>query len=297
MPQIKLFVCLLVIAGAATATLVTAGASLADPVQPRDYATVVDTDGAGLNLRAGPGAGQRRLLKIPEGARVYVRGDAVTANGYRWYPVAYGGRNGWVVSRWLRSGSAAQSGEGASASRVNVVTAPRETNGGQLALKWPFRPGAEWLTLQGYQGGTHEGYERYSLDLAREDGRQRGEPVLAAADGTFAWDTRNRSGCVGIRHEGNVYTEYCHMTDIPAFQRGQAIRQGQRIGSTGSQGAENVAPHIHFTLYRQDSGSAGRGGRQALPFLNLGGRSYPANDSVRNQWGNLRNLISTNTPR
>ena len=74
----------------------------------------------------------------------------------------------------------------------------------------PTPPGEPWRIIQGYACGTHNGWDRYSLDLVRADGPSAGAPVRAAADGViFVWAPR--SGTLILRHEGNLYTMYTHM--------------------------------------------------------------------------------------
>src|SRR5689334_8197385 len=46
----------------------------------------------------------------------------------------------------------------------------------------PTPPGETWKVLQGYGCGSHNGWDRYSLDIVNADGRTRGAPVRAAAD-------------------------------------------------------------------------------------------------------------------
>lgn len=163
-----------------------------------------------------------------------------------------------------------------------------------VTLKFPFRPGAAWQVIEGYNGGTHKGYERYSFDFARMDGQQQGEDVLAAAGGRFAWDTRDSSGCLGIDHPDGTSTEYCHLTDIPSFADGQAIAQGQVIGKCGNKGAEWTVAHIHFTWYKDSGGGDWQTSRVGLPLDPIEGRHFPADDSIINQWGGTQDLYSTN---
>jgi hypothetical protein len=53
----------------------------------------------------------------------------------------------------------------------------------QLGLPTPA--GEPWKIIQSYGCGTHNGWDRYSLDLVNAGGPTRGPPVRAAADGTI----------------------------------------------------------------------------------------------------------------
>ncbi|PMP83346.1 MAG: M23 family peptidase, partial [Roseiflexus castenholzii] len=48
----------------------------------------------------------------------------------------------------------------------------------ELWLPTPF--GEQWRIIQGYACGTHNGWDRYSLDLVRVGGPSAGAPVRAA---------------------------------------------------------------------------------------------------------------------
>src|SRR6476620_1384403 len=59
-------------------------------------------------------------------------------------------------------------------------------------LRWPFAPGTDWRFLQGYNGSTHncDGYtcyQRYGIDLVRQDDKTAGQPVYAMTSGEVAW--------------------------------------------------------------------------------------------------------------
>src|SRR5579884_1641591 len=69
--------------------------------------------------------------------------------------------------------------------------------------------------LQGYNGGTHQGVERYSLDLTRDDGQTSGSPALAPAPGTVVWSypPGTGNGCIGIMIDngGGLHEMLCHL--------------------------------------------------------------------------------------
>jgi hypothetical protein len=118
---------------------------------------------------------------------------------------------------------------------------------------WLPTPGGEtWRIVQGYGCGTHDGYDRYSLDLVRDGGDSWGAPVYAAADGTvWAWSAG--SGSLIIDHGGGFKTLYTHMPNR-FVSVGEFVSRGTVIGTVGNVGAEWTIPHLHFTLFHSDGG-------------------------------------------
>ena len=89
----------------------------------------------------------------------------------------------------------------------------------------------------------------------------RGDPVLAAGDGTVHRLFDNRGGGLGIgifHPELGLYTGYNHLSEIKV-KKGETVRRGQIIGSVGATGASSMGiPHLHFEVNRD-----GRAGRRA----------------------------------
>ncbi|MCS6841476.1 MAG: M23 family metallopeptidase [Roseiflexus sp.] len=111
----------------------------------------------------------------------------------------------------------------------------------------PTPPGEQWRIIQGYACGTHNGWDRYSLDLVRVDGPSAGAPVRAAADGViFVW--ARRSGTLILRHEGSLYTMYTHMQHAENPQIGRIVARGEVIGAVGDRGSPGMV-HLHFTAF------------------------------------------------
>ncbi len=74
-------------------------------------------------------------------------------------------------------------------------------------------------------------------------------PILAAADGTVAYvgtGVPGLGGVVIIRHGGGLTTVYGHANQL-LVQRGQAIKQGQKIALSGDSGYAD-RPQLHFEL-------------------------------------------------
>jgi murein DD-endopeptidase MepM/ murein hydrolase activator NlpD len=101
--------------------------------------------------------------------------------------------------------------------------------------------------------------------LGVDIGASRGTPIRAAASGvvvrvrcnvTPQWygcdqDGSPRiGGCgwyVDIRHNGDIYTRYCHMLTTPPVAVDQAVNAGDVIGKVGSSG-NSSAPHLHYEV-------------------------------------------------
>ncbi|NLV73475.1 MAG: SH3 domain-containing protein [Chloroflexi bacterium] len=67
-------------------------------------AKVVNTGGAGLNMRAGPGTSQTRVKTLADGALVDVVGGPQAGDGFTWYQVKdASGTVGWVVDEFLQA--------------------------------------------------------------------------------------------------------------------------------------------------------------------------------------------------
>ncbi len=142
------------------------------------------------------------------------------------------------------------------------VSATAERNIPILSLPTPI--GESWKIIQGYGCGTHNSWDRYSLDLAATDGRTYGAPVRAAADGVvFVWV--KKSGTLILHHGNGFYTMYTHMSSVVTTQDGAFIGRGMVIGAVGDRGAPGV-PHLHFTAFTADGSWASNRRSVALTF-------------------------------
>lgn len=125
----------------------------------------------------------------------------------------------------------------------------------------PTPPGERWKIIQGYGCGTHNSWDRYSLDLANAEGQSRGAPVRAAADGTiFVWVPQ--SGTLILKHSDTFYTMYTHMESAVTTKVGLAVTRGTVIGAVGERGSPGT-PHLHFTAFTAEGAWARN--RQSVP--------------------------------
>ena len=181
-----------------------------------------------------------------------------------------------------------------------LLISPTNVDADHSNLKMPFQPGPTWRIMSGYHNtSSHEGYELYSLDLARDDNQTTEQSVVAGASGTVAWIDADY-GCVSIDLQDNYYLMTCHVLGVSAFSHGQSITQGQVLGTVGPAGqvGNNGTPHIHLTLYSALNWRAPSNERTPIPFENahgskLDGHDFPPNGQI-SQWARTTGLQSTN---
>jgi hypothetical protein len=125
----------------------------------------------------------------------------------------------------------------------------------------PTPDGETWKVLQGYGCGSHNRWDRYSLDLVNADGRTRGAPVRAAADGRI-WSWTGKSGTLILDHGGGFYTMYSHMESVVTAERDLFVARGTVIGTVGARAAHGT-PHLHFPAFTGEGSAASR--RRSTP--------------------------------
>jgi hypothetical protein len=135
----------------------------------------------------------------------------------------------------------------------------------------PTPAGETWKVLQGYGCGSHNGWDRYSLDIVNADGRTRGAPVRAAADGRI-WSWTSKSGTLILEHGDGFYTMYSHMDSVVTTQRDLLVTRGTVIGTVGARAAHGT-PHLHFTAFTGDGPAASH--RRSLPLTFGDGYNLP----------------------
>jgi murein DD-endopeptidase MepM/ murein hydrolase activator NlpD len=135
----------------------------------------------------------------------------------------------------------------------------------------PTPPGETWKILQGYACGSHNSWDRYSLDLVAAEGRTYDAPVRAAADGTvFVWV--RKSGTLILSHGGGFYTMYTHMASATVTAEGRHVARGEVIGTVGDRGSPGT-PHLHFTAFTADGAWARN--RTSVPLSFAEGYALP----------------------
>jgi len=125
----------------------------------------------------------------------------------------------------------------------------------------PTPAGEAWTILQGYGCGSHNSWDRYSLDLVSAAGSTFGAPVRAAADGRI-WSWTGKSGTLILDHGGGFYTMYSHMNSVVTTARDLFVARGTVIGAVGARAAHGT-PHLHFTAFTGDGPAASH--RRSVP--------------------------------
>ena len=88
-----------------------------------------------------------------------------------------------------------------------------------------------------------------SMHLGTDIGAPAGTPVYAAAAGTvtFSQFTPTGGNEVWIQHSEGILTKYLHHSTV-LVSRGQAVAQGQQIGTVGKTGTA-TGNHLHFETH------------------------------------------------
>ena len=104
-----------------------------------------------------------------------------------------------------------------------------------------------------------------------------GTPVVAAAPGTVEkiYDSKGGGGLtVYVRSpDGQWMFYYAHLQAYaPGLKEGQAVKQGDAIGTVGSTGNANPAgPHLHFAINKMGEGEKWYDGTPVNPYPLLAG--------------------------
>jgi murein DD-endopeptidase MepM/ murein hydrolase activator NlpD len=139
------------------------------------------------------------------------------------------------------------------------------------SLILPTPPGEQWRIIQGYGCGTHNAWDRYSLDFAQVDGPTYDAPVRAAAGGEV-WHWEGGSGTLILHHGDRFFTMYTHMARAVSTERGRYFEAGETLGFAGDRGSPGT-PHLHFTAFR--AGANGWSGKESLPVRFAEGYDLP----------------------
>lgn len=144
-------------------------------------------------------------------------------------------------------GSASPEGGGSTVSTTTSATTARAGTTSSGGWQWPvqgrvgsgFGPRRAPKTRQGRGSSFHQG-----LDIAAPTGT----PVYAANTGAVvhAGSAGGYGLAVYIRHSGNVFSRYAHLSTV-LVRRGMPVRRGELIGRVGSTG-KSTGPHLHFEI-------------------------------------------------
>jgi murein DD-endopeptidase MepM/ murein hydrolase activator NlpD len=156
----------------------------------------------------------------------------------------------------------------------------------------PTPPGEDWRIIQGYACGTHNGWDRYSLDLAQVNGPTYNAPIRAAAAGAV-WYWERGSGTLILRHGGNFFTMYTHLARAVSTQPGRSFQAGETLGFAGDRGSPGV-PHLHFTAYT--ARGDGWSGKRSVPLRFAEGVDLPEIGGCNQHGGKIVRAMSIKEP-
>jgi murein DD-endopeptidase MepM/ murein hydrolase activator NlpD len=139
---------------------------------------------------------------------------------------------------------------------------PREMKPGDASgFRLPFQLGTSSTVEQGWNTTfSHNGKAAFAYDFAVP----LGTPIVAAADGVVSYVHDGERGCGGVElfmkanllvidHADGSSTQYAHLSTV-GVKKGDAVRAGQVIGTSGDTGYSQCLPHLHFA--RQFQGGA-----------------------------------------
>jgi murein DD-endopeptidase MepM/ murein hydrolase activator NlpD len=188
-------------------------------------------------------------------------------------------RSALFVLGWLIAGMLALLGQ-----PTPVLAAP--------TLVLPTPPGEPWRIIQGYACGTHNGWDRYSLDLAQVHGPTYNAPIRAAAAGTL-WHWEARSGTVILAHGNNFFTMYTHLSRPVTTERGFPFAVGDLVGYAGDRGSPGI-PHLHFTAFT--AANNGWSQRQSVPLRFAEGYDLPEIGGCNQHGGKILTAMAMQDP-
>lgn len=152
-----------------------------------------------------------------------------------------------------------------------AAAVPQPVAAAAPSLILPTVPGEHWRIIQGYACGTHNAWDRYSLDLVQVDGPTYNAPIRAVAGGSV-WHWQHGSGTLILSHGDRFFTMYTHMARAVTTQRGHYFEAGQVLGYAGDRGSPGV-PHLHFTAFTANRD--GWSGKQSIPLRFAEGYDLP----------------------
>ena len=103
----------------------------------------------------------------------------------------------------------------------------------------------------------HPVQKRYKAHLGTDYAAPRGTPIRAVADGKIiaAKYGKYNGNFVKIQHNGNIATQYLHMSKIASgIKYGKKVKRGQTIGYVGSTGLAS-GPHLVLPFLEEWSSS------------------------------------------
>ena len=143
---------------------------------------------------------------------------------------------------WFQEPSAAQTAGGLNAVKGAYYT----LDGSSLRKAFLASPLQFSRITSGFGGRMHPIAKQFRMHTGVDYAAPTGTPIRTVGDGVveFAGVQRGYGNVVEIKHRDGKNTLYAHMHTI-AVRKGQAVSQGDNIGTVGSTGW-STGPHLHF---------------------------------------------------
>ena len=190
----------------------------------------------GLRMRSEPSLAAEFVVLVPHETEVVVTNysktkDTIDGLTDYWAETTYGGRKGWLFNAYLRPVGEKPKPEPPNVNPSGFTTPVK----GRITSK--FGPRIDPFTKKA--GGYHRG-----IDIAAPTGTE----IHAAKDGVVHDSAYNSSfgNFMILKHEGNVYTYYCHQSKTKS-PKGSQVKSGETIGFVGRTGVA-TGPHLHFEV-------------------------------------------------
>lgn len=232
----------------ATLTLIAGFLSYAPPATAAGKKVQVWTNGVTLNIRQSPSSTAKVIGKLKDRKYVtitcYKNGSTVYGQGGKtkiWDKLSTGG---YVSDGWLKTGSNKAVVPACATAKPKPKATPKTDPGYRL----PFPKGKSYTITQGpkeHAAGLSPQYNKHAVDFAMK----KGSTVSASQSGKVYLARYVSSGggnMVLINHGSNKCTQYAHLNTIKV-KKGQKIKRGQTIGSSGNSGIAYGA-HLHWNM-------------------------------------------------
>ncbi|BDD02647.1 peptidoglycan DD-metalloendopeptidase family protein [Aureibacter tunicatorum] len=133
----------------------------------------------------------------------------------------------------------------------------------------------------------HPVQKRFKAHLGTDYAAPKGTPIMSVGDGIVvaAHYSKYNGNFVKVKHNSVYSTQYLHMSKIKSgIKVGKKVKQGEVIGFVGKTGLA-TGNHLCFRFWQN--------GKQVDPFRVVIPPSEPIADNLRNEFEQVRNVLSS----